>query len=64
MWLECDFLSQFLQWTTPASPWLEEAFVTYVGGKKDGNYEWQAFPFQTGRGGGGGSGAEARYRPK
>ncbi|CAJ1365428.1 unnamed protein product [Effrenium voratum] len=42
VWLECDFLSQFLQWTTPASPWLEEAFVTYVGGKKDGSYEWQA----------------------
>lgn len=42
VWLECDFSSQFLRWTSSASPWVEEAYVTYVGGSKDGTYEWQA----------------------
>ena len=42
VWLECDFLSQFLRWTSSSSPWIEEAYVTYVGGPKDSNYEWQA----------------------
>ncbi|CAE7219870.1 folE [Symbiodinium natans] len=42
VWLECDFVSQWLRWTTAASPWIEEAYVTYVGGPKDSNYEWQA----------------------
>ena len=42
VWLECDFVSQFLRWTSSASPWIEEAYVTYVGGPKDSNYEWQA----------------------
>lgn len=41
VWLECDFLEQFRRWTT-SSPWLEEAYVTYVGGPKNSPYEWQA----------------------
>ena len=41
VWLECDFSSQFFHWTS-TSPWIDEAYVTYVGGSKDSNYEWQA----------------------
>lgn len=42
VWLECDFSSQFFHWTSTSSPWIDEAYVTYVGGSKDSNYEWQA----------------------
>jgi len=45
VYLECDFLDQYLKWTSSdsgQSPWIEEAYVTYVGGHKDSNFEWQA----------------------
>ncbi|CAK9113006.1 unnamed protein product [Durusdinium trenchii] len=42
VWLECDFLSQFQRWTSSSSPWIEEAYVTYVGGPRDSTFEWQA----------------------
>jgi hypothetical protein len=31
-----------MHWTTNESDWLDSAFVTYVSGEKDSNYEWQA----------------------
>lgn len=42
VYLECDFLQSYLRWTSDDSEWLEEAFVTYVGGSKGSTYEWQA----------------------
>uniref|UniRef100_A0A7S2K2N4 Uncharacterized protein n=1 Tax=Zooxanthella nutricula TaxID=1333877 RepID=A0A7S2K2N4_9DINO len=42
VFLECDFVQNYLRWTTNESDWLEEAFVTYVAGNKASTYEWQA----------------------
>jgi len=42
VYLDCEFVENYLRWTTPESEWLEEAYVTYVAGKKDSTYEWQA----------------------
>jgi len=42
VYLDCEFLQPYLKWTTDESEWLEEAYVTYVGGQKDSTYEWQA----------------------
>eukprot|EP00933_Yihiella_yeosuensis_P033782 TRINITY_DN27420_c0_g1_i1.p1 TRINITY_DN27420_c0_g1~~TRINITY_DN27420_c0_g1_i1.p1 ORF type:complete len:729 (-),score=126.08 TRINITY_DN27420_c0_g1_i1:617-2803(-) len=41
VYLECDFHENFLKWTSEKSPWIEEAYVTYVGGAKDSKFEWQ-----------------------
>lgn len=42
VFLDCEFIDQYLRWTSESSEWMEEAYVTYVAGKKDSNYEWQA----------------------
>mmetsp|Transcript_149578 Transcript_149578/g.479476 ORF Transcript_149578/g.479476 Transcript_149578/m.479476 type:complete len:511 (+) Transcript_149578:302-1834(+) len=42
VFLDCEFLENYLRWTSDGSEWLEEAYVTYVGGSKDSKYEWQA----------------------
>lgn len=42
VYLDCEFVENYLRWTTPESEWLEEAYVTYVAGRKDSTYEWQA----------------------
>ncbi|CAE8599681.1 unnamed protein product, partial [Polarella glacialis] len=41
VFLECDFLDNYLKWSSPDSPWIEEAYVTYVGGPKDSRFEKQ-----------------------
>eukprot|EP00434_Breviolum_minutum_P005691 symbB.v1.2.005014.t1/scaffold288.1/size478366/44 len=41
-YLDCDFLENYLRWTTPESDWLDEAFVTYVAGPQDSIYALQA----------------------
>lgn len=41
-YLDCDFLQNYLRWTSPESDWLEEAFVTYVAGPQDSIYALQA----------------------
>ncbi|CAK0839564.1 unnamed protein product [Prorocentrum cordatum] len=43
--LDCEFARQYETWVVqgPAGfGWLEAAYVTYVAGKKDSKYEWQA----------------------
>jgi len=42
VYLECDFLHNYWKWTSEDSEWLEEAYVTYVGGSKGSTYELQA----------------------
>mmetsp|Transcript_68155 Transcript_68155/g.197566 ORF Transcript_68155/g.197566 Transcript_68155/m.197566 type:complete len:941 (+) Transcript_68155:120-2942(+) len=42
VFLDCDFVDTYRRWTTDESEWLEEAYVTYVGGSKDSQYQWQA----------------------
>eukprot|EP00439_Symbiodinium_sp_Y106_P059830 s52_g8.t1 len=39
--LDCDFLDQYLRWTSE-SGWVDEAFVTYVAGVQDSIYALQA----------------------
>lgn len=41
-YLDCEFVDAYLRWTTNQSEWLDEAYLTYVAGKKDSKYEWQA----------------------
>lgn len=41
VFLDCDFVQQFLHWTRP-SGWFDEAYVTYVAGGKGSKYERQA----------------------
>jgi len=42
VYLDCEFVQSYIRWTSDGSEWLEEAYVTYVAGKKDSAYEWQA----------------------
>lgn len=42
VYLDCDYAENFLKWTSEESDWIEEAFVTYVGGEMNSNYEWMA----------------------
>jgi hypothetical protein len=42
VFLDCEFLPQYLRWTTDESEWIDEAYVTYVAGNRDSKYEWQA----------------------
>jgi len=42
VYLDCEFLPGYLRWVSNESGWLQEAYVTYVHGKKDSKYEWQA----------------------
>lgn len=42
VYLDCEFIDNYLSWTTPSSEWLQEAYVTYVAGPKGSKYEWQA----------------------
>lgn len=44
VYLDCDFAENYRYWMSKSnhSHWLEEAYVTYIGGKKGSDYEWQA----------------------
>lgn len=42
VYLDCEYVESYLNWTSEESEWLEEAYVSYVAGRKDSNYEWQA----------------------
>jgi len=42
VYLDCEFIQNYLHWTDEGSEWFDEAFVTYIAGAKDSKYEWQA----------------------
>lgn len=42
VYLDCEFIDNYLRWTNDKSGWIDEAYVTYVAGEKDSKYEWQA----------------------
>eukprot|EP00929_Paragymnodinium_shiwhaense_P073478 TRINITY_DN37453_c0_g2_i1.p1 TRINITY_DN37453_c0_g2~~TRINITY_DN37453_c0_g2_i1.p1 ORF type:complete len:830 (+),score=186.52 TRINITY_DN37453_c0_g2_i1:183-2672(+) len=43
VYLDCDFVDNYKKWTKDgAQEWLDEAYVTYIGGPKDSTWEWQA----------------------
>ena len=42
VYLDCDYAENYLKWTSEESEWIEEAFVTFVGGEINSNYEWMA----------------------
>ncbi|CAJ1397697.1 unnamed protein product [Effrenium voratum] len=41
VYLDCDYAESYLRWAED-SEWLEEAFVTYIGGEINSKYEWMA----------------------
>lgn len=41
VYLDCDFRENYLRWTTEGSEWLDEGYVTYLGGKQNSVFEWQ-----------------------
>lgn len=42
IYLDCDYTENFLRWTQDDSDWIEEALVTYIGGKQNSEHEWMA----------------------
>lgn len=42
VFLDCDYAENYLKWTSEESEWIEEGFVTYMGGEVNSNYEWMA----------------------
>eukprot|EP00927_Polykrikos_kofoidii_P060042 TRINITY_DN55115_c0_g1_i1.p1 TRINITY_DN55115_c0_g1~~TRINITY_DN55115_c0_g1_i1.p1 ORF type:complete len:793 (-),score=131.52 TRINITY_DN55115_c0_g1_i1:46-2424(-) len=43
IYLDCDFKDNYLHWSRNGTDtWLDEAFVTYIGGGRGSVYEWQA----------------------
>lgn len=39
-YLDCSFVDNYIRWTRNESEWLEEAYVSYVGGKRNSVFEW------------------------
>jgi len=39
-YLDCEFHESYMRWTSDTSEWLEEAYVTYVGGAPNSHFQW------------------------
>lgn len=39
-YLDCDFIEPYLKWTSDGSEWIEEAYMSYIGGPPGNKYEW------------------------
>jgi len=40
VYLDCDFVEPYLRWTSDGSEWIEEAYMSYIGGPPGNKYEW------------------------
>lgn len=41
VFLDCEFVDNYLRWTNDTSDWLDDAYVTYLGGRQNSVFEWQ-----------------------